>query len=383
MNIRIYSIICGFLIIGITNFALAADESVPAASNVPGAQYPRVHPDLRVTFRIKAPNAQKVEVKPGGDGLGKTAFAMIKSEDGNWEVTTPAAVPGFHYYWLVIDGVAVNDPGSETYFGWAKQTSGIEIPDKDGEFYTARDVPHGEVRICWYHSKITGAARRAYVYTPPEYDSRPTTRYPVLYLQHGAGEDERGWHKQGKMSFIIDNLLAAGKARPMIIVMDRGYAMRPGTTANVFGEVLLNEIIPTIDSRYRTIADREHRAMAGLSMGGRQTLQTGLTHLEHFAWIGAFSAPMRNFDIKSSYNGAFTDTAGFNQKVRLLWLGAGTEEQAIHDGLKSTHEALEKAGIKNIFVESPGTAHEWLTWRRALNDFAPRLFTETTAAQAR
>src|SRR6267143_3780941 len=152
---------------------LAANEAVPAASNVPGAQYPRVHPDLRVTFRIKAPNAQKLEVKPGGDGLGKSPFAMTKSDDGTWEVTTPPAVAGFHYYWLTIDGLAVNDPGSETYFGWAKQTSGIEIPDKDGDFYTAKDVPHGEVRICWYHSKITGQPRRAYVYTPPQYDSNP------------------------------------------------------------------------------------------------------------------------------------------------------------------------------------------------------------------
>jgi enterochelin esterase-like enzyme len=354
----------------------AADEGVPAASNVPGAAYPRVRADLSVTFRIKAPNAQKVEVKPGGDGLGKAPLAMTKSEDGTWEVTMPPAVAGFHYYWLVIDGLAVNDPGSETYFGWGKQTSGIEIPDKDGEFYAAKDVPHGEVRICWYHSKITAQARRAYVYTPPEYDANPTVRYPVLYLQHGAGEDERGWHKQGKMSFIIDNLLAAKKARPMIIVMDRGYAMRPGATANSFGEVLIEEIIPTIDARYRTMADREHRAMAGLSMGGMQTLQSGLTHLDKFAWIGAFSAPMRNFDIKSSYDGAFNDVAGFNQKVRLLWLGAGTEEQAIFNGLKSAHEALEKAGAKSVFIESPGTAHEWLTWRRALADFAPRLFAD-------
>jgi enterochelin esterase-like enzyme len=374
MSTRIYSIISVFLVIGITNALLAADESAAAASNVPGAQYPRVHPDLRVSFRIKAPDARKVEVRPGGDGLGKGPFPMVKAEDGNWDVTIPPAAPGFHYYWIVVDGLAVNDPGSETYFGWGKQTSGIEIPDKEGGFYEAKDVPHGQVRICWYHSKITSVPRRAYVYTPAEYEVESGRRYPVLYLQHGAGEDERGWHKQGKMSFIMDNLIAAQKAMPMIVVMDRGYATKAGSTANAFGEVLMEEIIPTIDSRYRTIADREHRAMAGLSMGGMQTLQVGLTHLDQFSYIGAFSAPMRNFELKTSYGGVFNDPSEFNKKVRLLWMGAGTGETQIHDSVKAVHESITQAGIKAAFIESQGTGHEWQTWRRALCDFAPRLF---------
>src|SRR6476660_367582 len=170
-----------------TSCAFAADDSVPAISNVPGAQYPRVHEDLRVSFQLRAPQAQKVQVQPGGgdNGLGKGPFDMTKSDDGFWNVTIPPAVPGFHYYWFIIDGVPANDPGSETYFGWAKQTSGIESPDKGGDFYKPSDVPHGEVHICWYRSKITDTTRRAYVYTPPDYDTNTSARYPVLYLQHG------------------------------------------------------------------------------------------------------------------------------------------------------------------------------------------------------
>src|SRR5262245_8626345 len=272
--------------------APAGDDSRPAPSNVRGAQYPRVHSDLRVTFQVKAPDARKVQVRPGGDdnGLGKGPFDMTRGEDGVWTVTTPPAVPGFHYYWLLIDGVAVNDPSSETYFGWGRQTSGIEVPPKGVDFYELKEVPHGDVRAVWYHSRITNVWRRAYVYTPPDYDTAAGVRYPVLYLQHGAGEDERGWSTQGRLPFILDNLLAAGKARPMLVVMGNGYATRAGdaSPANAFGDVLVNELVPFIDARYRTLADREHRALAGLSMGGGQALQVGLTNLHKFASIGAF-----------------------------------------------------------------------------------------------
>src|SRR5437016_4768768 len=226
--------------------ALAADDSVPASSNVPGAQYPRVYPDRRVSFRLRAPNAQKVQTQPGGgdNGLGKGPFDMTKGDDGVWTVTIPPAAAGFHYYWFLIDGVPVNDPGSETYFGWGKQTSGVEIAEKGADFYGPRDVPHGEMHICWYHSKITESTRRCYVYMPPDYDTNAAARYPVLYLQPGAGEDERAWHKQGRMNFIIANLLASQKARPMLVVMDRGYASHPGDppNKNSFGDVLLEEI---------------------------------------------------------------------------------------------------------------------------------------------
>jgi enterochelin esterase-like enzyme len=361
------------------------DDSQPAVTNVRAAAYPRVHSDLRVTFQFKAPNAQKVQLQPGGDdnGLGKGPIDMTRGSDGTWTVTTPPAVPGFHYYWFLVDGVTVNDPGSETFFGYGHETSGVDVPEKGADFYAAADVPHGDVRIHWYYAKTTAAWRRALVYTPPDYDRNPRARYPVLYLQHGAGEDERGWTSQGRANFILDNLIAARKAKPMIVVMEQGYATKPGPSpapapgaANTaFEEVVIGDLIPMIDATYRTIADRSHRAMAGLSMGGAQTLQIALTHLDKFAWIGSFSAPLRaNSDLKASYNGAFADAAAFSKKVRLLWFGAGTAEERMHKPALEMHEALEKAGIRNVFYESPGTSHEWQTWRRDLHEFAPLLF---------
>jgi enterochelin esterase family protein len=276
----------------------------------------------------------------------------------------------------------VNDPGSETFFGWGRQCSGIDIPEKGVDFYDAKDVPHGEVRALWYHSKVTGKPRRAFVYTPPGYD-KGTDKYPVLYLQHGAGEDERGWTTQGRANFILDNLLAAKKAKPMIVVTDNGYADKAGQPAPRgfdfagFEAVLTEELVPKIDATYRTLADRDHRALAGLSMGGMQALQIGLKHPDTFASVGAFSAPpAAKFDAATAYGGAFADAAAFNKKTRLLWLGAGTGEERFAEGLKAMHTALDKAGVKHVTFESDGTAHEWQTWRRSLHDFAPRLFQE-------
>jgi enterochelin esterase-like enzyme len=372
--------------------AQTGGSSRPASTNVRGSEYPRIHSDLRVTFQVKAPTAQKVQVVPpeaGGalSGLGKTPYDMVKDKDGVWTVTTPPVVPGFHYYWLLIDGVPVNDPSSDTFYGFNKPTSGIDVPEPGVDFYDAKDVPHGDVRAHWYFSKITGQWRRANVYTPPGYDADPKTRYPVLYLQHGGGEDESGWTKQGHANFIMDNLLAAKKAQPMIIVMDCGYAMRPGEAPvatqsgrppaqpNHFPEVMVQEIVPMIDANFRTIADREHRAMAGLSMGAGQTLQITLANLDKFSYIGSFSGgALSNFDLKTSYNGAFADPAAFNKKVHLLWLGSGTAEESHVESSTAAHAALDKAGIKNVLFLSKGTAHEWQTWRNALVDFAPRLF---------
>jgi enterochelin esterase-like enzyme len=303
---------------------------------------------------------------------------MARGDDGQWSVTT-SAVPGFHYYWFVVDGAIVNDPGSETYFGWDRQCSGIEVPELGVDFYDAKDVPHGEVRTLWYHSKVTGKPRRAIVYTPPNYDNG-TDKYPVLYLQHGAGEDERGWTNQGRANFILDNLIAARKAKPMILVMDSGYAERIGQASSPldfgpFEEVLTGELIAKIDAAYRTRADREHRALAGLSMGGLQALHIGLKHLDQFASIGAFSAPVfGKFDVKSAFHGAFADATAFNEKVRMLWLGVGSAEESFAAGVKGMHRALDEADVKHVMFESPGTSHEWQTWRRSLHDFAPRLF---------
>ena len=366
--------------------ARAADDSKPSATNIPPAAYPRVYPDRRVAFRLEAPGARKVQVQPGGDdnGLGKGPYEMVRDEKGAWTVTIPAAQPGFHYYWFLVDGLPCNDPSTFTYYGWNKETSGVEVPDTT-DFYDVKDVPHGEVRARWYFSKTTGQWRRAMVYTPAEYDAG-STRYPVLYLQHGAGESERGWTAQGRANFILDNLIAARSAKPMIVVMENGMvASRPGAAPpaeaggrrpwpnEAFGDVVIDDLIPMIDGAYRTIADREHRAVAGLSMGGGQALQIGLTHLDRFAYIGAFSGAMRRLDVKTSYGGAFNDAASFNGKLRLLWFGAGKGEEGMHQAAVAAHEALEQAGIKNVLFECP-FAHEWQTWRYDLREFAPRLF---------
>lgn len=368
--------------------AQPADDSVAASSNVMGAQYPRIHADGRVTFRVLAKDAQKVQLMPGGadSGLGAGPIEMVKDDQGYWTATTKPAVPGFHYYWFQVDGAIVNDTGSETYFGYARESSGVEVPEKGTDFYDVKPVPHGEVRVHSYYSKLTGQWRQAHVYTPPGYDNG-RDRYPVLYLQHGSGENGTSWSKQGHAAIILDNLIAAGKAKPMLVVMETGYATKLGATAvappnggraqtpNAFGEVVLNELIPEIDGAYRTVADRGHRAMAGLSMGGQQTQQISLTHLDTFAWIGSFSAPpTANFDVKTSFGGSLADAAAFNKKVRLLWIGAGTAEERMHQGALDLHQALEKGGVHSVLFESPGTAHEFQTWRRSLYDFAPRLF---------
>ena len=376
-------------------------DSVPAPSNIRGGEYPRIHADLRVTFRIKAPNAQKIEFAFFGTSK---RYPGQKSEDGFWTATTEPLMPGFHYYRAFIDGVEVNDPSSETFYGTGKETSGIEIPEKGVDYYLPKDVPHGEIRERWYRSKTTEQWRRIYVYTPPGYDTNRETRYPVLYLQHGGGEDERGWPNQGRVGFILDNLIAERKAKPMLVVMEQGYARKPGEASApsgppkppapgekpapprdfgrmfaTFEEVMVKDLIPMIDATYRTFPDREHRAMAGLSMGGMQTFQITLKHLDLFAYLGGFSGAGggfggATFDSKTAHGGVMANADEFNKKVRLLWLGIGTAEGRMYEGIKNFHEALTKAGIKHVYYESPDTAHEWLTWRRCLNDFAPRLF---------
>jgi enterochelin esterase-like enzyme len=352
-------------------------DAKPAVSNIPGQEYPKIDSQLRAIFHIKAPNAGKVQID-----LGRV-YDMTKGEDGIWRVTTDPLVPGFHYYFLIIDGVAVADPASQSYFGCGKMCSGIEVPEKGVDFYEPKDVPHGQIQAKWYFSRITNTWRRCFVYTPPEYDTRMDTRYPVLYLQHGGGEDERGWVEQGRVNFIMDNLIAAGRAKPMIIVMDNGNVRGPGEGFFEFGtfeKVMINDLIPMIDASYRTIADRENRAMAGLSMGGMQACIITLNNLDKFAWIGGFSGSgagpsVHTIDTKTAYNGVLADADAFNKKVHLVWLGIGTaESELFYNSVKNYRDTLENAGIKTVFFESQGTSHEWQTWRRSLNDFAPRLF---------
>ncbi len=364
--------------------ASAIEDAKPATTNVMGSQFPRVLPDHSVAFQLKAPNALSVDV----DITGKK-FSMMKDSDGVWSVTTPALVAGFHYYALDVDGVRVNDPGSHAFFGTGKDASGIEIPEDSVDYYLAEDVPHGDVRIHIYHSKITGQWRRCFVYTPPDYDSNPTARYPVLYLQHGMGEDETGWIFQGHANLILDNLIAEKKAVPMIIVMDDGYASRPagpfgpastGPDFTAFQDVMIKDVIPLIDATFRTIPDRDHRAMAGLSMGANQALRIATHNLDTFAYTAGFSGTMNGLsteplDPNTAFDGVFKDAAAFNQKVKLLWLGMGTEEpNPFPAAIGAFRAMLDRAGVKYVYFSSPGTSHEWLTWRRDLNDFAPRLF---------
>jgi enterochelin esterase family protein len=378
----------------------------PAATNVHGAKYPRVDAASRAQFRVKAPEAAQVQV----NFWGAPKLDMVKQSDGYWTVTTSPLVPGFHYYSLIVDGAEVSDPNSHTFFGGGRDASAIEIPEVGTTFYSIQNVPHGQVREVWYYSKVTGSWRHALVYTPPNYDAQPNMRYPVLYLQHGGGEDETGWIKQGHANFILDNLIAAGNCKPMVVVMANGYANRAGQAdpdlsgkrfgspeamramqemAAAFEDDMTQVLIPYIDSTFRTTPNREHRAMAGLSMGGMQTFQVTFNHLDLFSYIGGFSGatgPLvlgnEKLDTKTAYNGALADPAAFAKRVHLLWLGVGTEEPTMmRAGLLRLHQSLSDANVKHVFYESPGTSHEWQTWRRDLNEFAPKLFQASSQAR--
>ncbi|HUP03987.1 MAG TPA: alpha/beta hydrolase-fold protein [Bryobacteraceae bacterium] len=375
-------------------------DSRPASTNIPGAQYPLVHPDRSVTFQLKAPDAAKVQVR-----VGQT-YDMTKAADGTWSVTTPPLVVGFHYYSLVIDGVEVNDPASKTFFGSDHESSGIEIPEPGVDYYDVKDVPHGQIRQQRYFSTVTNAWRRCFIYTPPDYDTNRARRYPVLYLHHGWGEDEWSWVVQGHLDQIMDNLIAAGKSKPMIIVLENHFtALKPGEPRFSFGagggrgrgaaggrgamggaaaarpdfsnfgatytEMMLKDLIPMVEKNYRALTGRDNRAIAGLSMGGLQTFQTALQHLDQFAYIGGFSPGLPG---QAAWDKIYADPGAFNKQVKLLWLGTGTVERDGNPNILRLHEDLDKHSIKNVYFESQGTAHEWLTWRRDLADFAPRLF---------
>ncbi|HJX00539.1 MAG TPA: alpha/beta hydrolase-fold protein [Terriglobales bacterium] len=373
----------------------------PTSTNVWGAEYPKVDSAGRVQIRVKAPDATKAHL----NFWSGPKVDMQKQSDGFWTFTTEPLVPGLHYYTLNIDGADVSDTNSQAFFGGGRYASAVEVPEPGSTYYLPEDVPHGQVREIWYNSKVTGSWRHALVYLPPNYDVQTKMRYPVLYLQHGGGEDETGWIRQGHANFILDNLIAAKTCKPMVVVMAYGYARRagqapPDLTGKPFGspemlkamremsaafeDDVTQALIPYIDSTFRTIADREHRAMAGLSMGGMQTFQITLDHLDLFSYIGGFSGAGgmlvmgdRRLDPKTDYNGVFADPAAFAKKVHLLWVGVGTKEpERMRAGLLRLHTSLEEARIQHVFYESPGTDHEWQTWRRDLKDFAPRLFQE-------
>jgi enterochelin esterase family protein len=369
-------IISLMLLVAAWPMALVAQEypegSVRNEHNINGAEWPRVSADGKAYFRFRAPEAKKVEIRFRGE--------MTKEADGYWTLEAQED-PGFHYYQVIIDGVSVADPQTKSFFGMSEWVSAVEIPEPGVTYYKPMDVPHGEVQEHWYYSKVRNEWRHCFVYTPPGYNKSGKKKYPVLYLQHGFGEDETGWVRQGMMNFIMDNRIASGDTEPMIVVMDCGNVwvwptaeQRPTFGAD-FTPMLLEDVIPSIEKTFRVLTDREHRAMAGLSWGGKQTFDTTLPNLDKFSYIGTFSGAM-GVDLAhldEAYGGVFADRAAFNKKVKVLFMGIGSKEHP--ERLKALTDGLTAAGIEDvIYYESPGTAHEWLTWRRCFNEFVPLLF---------
>jgi enterochelin esterase-like enzyme len=349
-----------------------AEDWKPATSNQPGKEYPQVNSEGRVKFRIVAPEAKSVGV------TFRDSSAFTKGEDGAWYGHTRPLDEGFHYYLLQIDGADVPDPNSLMFFGAMRWGSAVELPARDQEFYALKNVPHGQLRELFFHSKSTDSMRRAFVYTPPGYDQNPEKRYPVLYLQHGWGENEYGWGAQGRANLIMDNLIAGNKSQPFIIVMIYGMTneTRMGGLRDFkiepFETVLVRELIPFIDEHFRTLADQPHRAMAGLSMGGMETKLITLRNLDTFSHIGLFSGgSISPEDI--------ADMAAFKERNQLVFVSYGSKEVSGDrprrgGDPKAQTEALRAAGINSHYYVSPETAHEWQTWRRSLREFAPLLF---------
>ncbi len=367
------------------------EDFKPSTANQPGKEYPQVNSEGRVRVRIKAPEAKKVQLD-----IGAVKYDLTKNENGVWTGESAPQDEGFHYYQLNIDGASVPDPNSLYFYGASRWGSGIEVPAKDQDFYALKNVPHGQVREHIYFSKTNNSMRRCFVYTPPEYDKYPGMSYPVLYLQHGGGEDETGWSNQGKVNLIMDNLIAEGKSKPFIIVMDNGTWRRPeqapppsrDTTkkeerprawppkgwADGFKKTMVEDIIPMIDANYRTIADQQHRAMAGLSMGGMQTRIITLAHPDLFSYVGMFSGGSISLE-------DINNAPGFKEKVKLVFISYGSRElenprRGRWGDPKVNTEAIKEAGMNTHFYISPQTAHEWQSWRRGFYQFAPLIFND-------
>ena len=378
-----------------SSFAQVTEDFKPATTNQEGKQYPMVNSQGCVREQILAPDAKSVKLDIGG-----VKYELKKDENGVWTGESAPQDQGFHYYQLNIDGASVPDPNSLYYYGASRWGSGIEIPADDSDFFQIKNVEHGEMREVYYYSNTTEAVRHCFIYTPPGYDKDQNKRYPVLYLQHGMGENEYGWPNQGKTAAILDNLIAEGKAVPFIVVIENGlnvgkgnsYQMRPqgprpqGMSgqgapgqrpggfgrgfANGFEKILINDLIPMVDSNYRTIADSQHRAMAGLSMGGMQTRTITLTNPKTFSYVGVFSGgPISVEDVNGS--------EGFKENNKLVFISYGSRELENPRGgadPKAVTEELKNSGINAHFYVSPLTAHEWHTWRRSLYQFAQLVF---------
>jgi enterochelin esterase-like enzyme len=375
-----------FLLMTVSTLTVMAQTTViedfkPSSVNQPGKEFPQVNSEGRVRVQIKAPEAHKVQLD-----ISAVKYDLKKDTSGVWTGESAPQDEGFHYYQLWIDGAAVPDPGSLYFYGASRWGSGIEIPAKDQDFYAMKNVPHGQVIEKIYYSKENDAMRRCFIYTPPGYNEDTNKRYPVLYLQHGGGEDETGWSNQGHANLIMDNLIAEGKTVPFIIVMDNGTWRMPQRPAggerpaqwppegwaDGFKNTLLKDIIPMIDAGYRTIADPQHRAMAGLSMGGMQTRAITLANPDVFSHVGMFSGGSISVeDVEKA--------PGFKEKVKLVFISYGSRElenprRGSWGDPKENTDKLKEAGMNTHFYVSPQTAHEWQSWRRSLYQFAPLLF---------
>ena len=396
--------------VAVSASAQVTEDFKPASTNQEGKQYPMVNSQRMVRAQISAPEANSVKLDIGG-----VKYEMKKDANGVWTGESAPQDEGFHYYQLNIDGASVPDPGSKYYYGASRWGSGIDIPAADEDFYTVKNVPQGSVNEVYYYSSVTQQMRHGYIYLPAEYYANPTKKFPVLYLQHGMGENETGWGAQGKTGIIMDNLIAAGKAVPFIIFMDNGLnARKPGEQPQGFGgfrpqgprpaggqrpqgapqggqlprmsgadfakmarrmggafeEVLIKDIIPMVEKNYRVIADADHRAMAGLSMGGMQTHGITLNNPKTFAYVGIFSGGTIGAD-------ELTDVPDFKATNKVLFMSAGGKEKGMAEGEGSVinaAEGLKKIGINAHSYISPETAHEWQTWRRSLYQFAQLLF---------
>ena len=345
------------------------EDFKPSSLNQPGQEYPQVNSQGYVRFKVNAPGAEKVRATLGLGGQGGTV--LQKAEDGTWVGTSAGPLDeGFHYYHLDIDGAVFNDPGTLNFYGSTRWESGIEVPAHDADFYAVKDVPHGKVSQILVPSPSTGVHRRAFVYTPPGYDVDPGKRYPVLYLQHGWGEDETAWFNQGHANLIMDNLIAEGKSLPFLIVTTYGMTnvIRPGQPGGLsafkiepFQTFLLDELMPYVDANFRTVPDRNHRAMAGLSMGGFETHTITLNKPDVFNYYGLMSG------------GIYTpEEIKDKSKVKLIFLSSGSKENP--DRVTKAAADLKAAGFNAVSYVSEGTAHEFQTWRRSLREFAPLLF---------
>ena len=429
----------------------AAGTAHPSAYNFPAAEFPRIEADNRVTFQFKAPDAQKVQVS-----IANVPFDMVRGENGVWTLTTAEPQDlGYHNYWMIVDGAIVLDPGTEAFIGYGHMCNAFEVPDPNGGFYELRDVPHGNVLIKNYYAASINSWRHIYVYTPPDYEKSPTKRYPVLYLQHGGGEDERVWTEMGRTNVILDNLLAEGKITPFIVVMETsavggpgpvsGRGVAPGAPADAgrgaagagapgaprgamvgmggpgggaYGRLMVKDLIPWVDSNFRTLADQPHRAMAGLSMGAMQTRMVTLANIDKFSHIGLFSGGTISMD-------DVKNTPGFKENVKLVFVSYGSREiganrgggrgpgaaapaQAPSDASRggaaagaqgerragpgavrgfggdpqASIDALKTAGIDAAYFVSPLTAHEFQSWRRSLREFALLLFKDNAGTPA-